>query len=132
MILLAAAVVISLSPWPDPFDAGFQARVAGRAVHGEEIAFTPAPARAWVDAVRSMPEHTPAKQQYVQFLKDTYGYNIGAYNAAYGLDAGSFTELLTYDYRRLDRRRDAVVRDDGEFLKLLAGAARDAARQNPR
>ena len=76
-----------------------------------------------------MREEAPAKQQYVQFLKDLYGYNIGRLNEAYGLEAGSFTELLSYDYRRLDAGREPVRRDDEAFLKILVTAALDAARE---
>ena len=127
MILTAALIVISLAPWPDPFDPAFLPNGKGNA--GESVEFRPAPARDWVLAVRKWPEEAPAKQQYVQFLKDLYGYDIGRLNAAYGLDAGSFTELLTYDYRRLDLQRPAVRRDDDAFLKILATAALAAARQ---
>jgi len=123
--LALALVVISLTPWPDPFDAEFL-RQAPRA---QEVEFRPAPSREWVHAVRRMREDAPAKQQYVQFLKDLYGYNIGRLNETYGLDAGSFTELLTYDYRRLDPQRQAVRRDDDAFLKTLITAALDAARE---
>lgn len=125
MTFAAALVVISLTPWPDPFDAAFAAQVP----RGREVEFRPAPSRDWVHAVRRMREEAPAKQQYVQFLKDLYGYNIGRLNEAYGLEAGSFTELLTYDYRRLDAGREAVRRDDEAFLKILITAALDAARE---
>lgn len=128
MTFAAALVVISLSPWPDPFDSAFL-RQLPRAAKAEEVEFRPAPSREWVHAVRRMREEAPAKQQYVQFLKDLYGYNIGPLNEAYGLDAGSFTELLTYDYRRLDPGRPAVRRDDETFLKALISAALDAARE---
>ena len=128
MIFAAALVVISLSPWPDPFDSGFL-RQLPRAGKAEEVEFQPAPSREWVHAVRRMREEAPAKQQYVQFLKDLYGYNIGRLNEAYGLEAGSFTELLTYDYRRLDAQRPAVRRDDEAFLKTLIAAAIEAARE---
>ena len=125
MTLAAALIVISLTPWPDPFDAAFLRQVPRAA----EVEFRPAPSREWVHAVRGMREEAPAKQQYVQFLKDLYGYNIGRLNEAYGLEAGSFTELLTYDYRRLDPRRAAIRRDDEAFLKILIAAALDAARE---
>lgn len=127
-MLAAALAVISLTPWPDPFDEAFLRRVP-RAAAEESVELRPAPAREWVEAVRRMPEHAPAKQQYVQFLKDAYGYSIGALNVAYGLDAGSFTELLTLDHRRFDSRRPAIRRDDAAFLKILTAAALDAARQ---
>jgi hypothetical protein len=94
-----------------------------------EVVLRPAPAREWVNAVRAMREEAPAKQQYVQFLKDLYGYNIGALNAAYGIEAGSFTELLTYDFRKLDLTRETVRRDDASFLRVLTDAAVAASKQ---
>ncbi len=127
-MLAAALVIISLTPWPDPFDSAFLRRLP-KTAPAEEVEFRPAPAREWVDAVRRMAEEAPAKQQYVLFLKETYGYNIERLNQAYGMDAGSFTELLTYDYSRLDVKRPAVRRDDEAFLKTLTAAALDAARQ---
>lgn len=126
MIFAAAFVVISLTPWPDPFDPAFLRQLPKTA---EEVEFRPTPSRDWVHAVRRMPESAPAKEQYVQFLKDQYGYNIGRLNEAYAIEAGSFTELLTYDYRRLDVQRPAVRRDDESFLKILVSAVLDAARQ---
>ncbi|MBI2687751.1 MAG: hypothetical protein HYX27_15680 [Acidobacteria bacterium] len=128
MTFAAALVVISLTPWPDPFDATFLRQVP-KAGAAQEVEFRPAPAREWVHAVRRMAASAPGKEQYVQFLKDQYGYNIGPLNEAYGIEAGSFTELLTYDYRRLDTQRPAVRRDDEAFLKILVAAVLDAARQ---
>ena len=128
MIVPIALLVVSLSPWPDPFDGAFLYGKP-RAAKAEEVEFRPAPARDWVAAVRRMNEDAPAKQQYVQFLKELYGYNIGKFNEAYGVEAGSFTELLSYDYRKLDTRRPAVEKDDAAFLKILTAAAVDAARQ---
>ena len=128
MTFAVALVVISLAPWPDPFDSAFL-RQLPRVAQAEDVEFRPAPSREWVHAVRRMREEAPAKQQYVQFLKELYGYNIGQFNQAYGLEAGSFTELLTYDYRRLDPTTPAVRRDDAAFLKILFNAALDAARQ---
>ena len=124
----AALVVITLAPWSDPFDPGFVSRVK-RDGASNEVVFRPAPAREWVTAVRAMREEAPAKQQYVQFLKDLYGYNIGALNAAYGIEAGSFTELLTYDFRRLDLSRETVRQDDASFLRVLTDAAVAASKQ---
>lgn len=126
MTLAAALLVVSLAPWPDPFHPSFASGIAAR--ENEPIEFRPAPARGWVDAVRRMAADAPAKEQYVLFLKETYGYNIASLNKAYGIEAGSFTELLTYDYRQLDTARPAIRADDGRFLKLLTQAAIDAIR----
>jgi hypothetical protein len=127
-MFVAALVVITLAPWSDPFDAAFVSRVL-REGSSNEVVFRPAPAREWVTAVRAMREEAPAKQQYVQFLKDQYGYEIGALNKAYGIEAGSFTELLTYDWRRLDLSRETVRRDDASFLRVLIEAAVAASSQ---
>jgi hypothetical protein len=123
MLVAWAVVVVSLSPWPDPFDESF-VRNARKVKPGDTVVFRPEPAREWVDAIRRLPEASPGKQQYVQFLKDEYGYQIDRLNAAYGLQCGSFTELLSMDYRSLDRGREAVVRDDAAFLKILIAAAK--------
>lgn len=128
MTLAAALAVLTLTPWPDPFDENFLRRLPQAAAE-ETVEMRPEPAREWVTAVRRMAESAPAKQQYVQFLKELYGYNIGRLNEAYGMEAGSFTELLSYDYRRLDLARPAVRRDDAAFLKILTDAVLDAVRQ---
>lgn len=79
--------------------------------------------------IRQLPDEAPGKQQYVEFLKEAYGYNIDRLNAAYGLSASSFTDLYSFDYRALDLTRPAVRADDAAFLAsvneiLLAQASR--------
>jgi len=69
--------------------------------------------------LRRLPDEAPGKQQYVEFLKETYGYNIDRLNAAYGLSASSFTDLYSLDYRSLDTTRPSVRQDDLAFLKSL-------------
>lgn len=64
-----------------------------------------------------MAGETAGKQYYVAWLKDRYGYQIAKLNAAYGLEATSFSELLERDLGRVDRGREAVRRDDEDFLR---------------
>lgn len=77
--------------------------------------------RAWVDQVRRVTrsEHE-GKQLYVQFLKDRHGYAIERVNAIYGLEAGSFTELVTHDFAATERAKETVRQDDEAFLTILA------------
>lgn len=128
MILLAAFAVISLAGWPDPFDPAFLSKLP--AVPSQEpIEFRPQPARAWVDAIRLLPAESPGRQQYVEFLKEKYAYNIESLNKAYGLSVSSFTELFSFDFRRLDKSRPAVTADDAAFLALCTQSIIDAARE---
>jgi hypothetical protein len=100
MLLLVAALVIQLPALPeaDPFAADTLP--------------------AWARAARAVLRNE-AKVEYVEFLKETYGYNIDRLNAAYGLEASSFTDLYSFDYRALDGTRDAVRRDDAAFRRAL-------------
>jgi hypothetical protein len=65
----------------------------------------------------AMAGETAGKQYDVAWLKDRYGYQIAKLNAAYGLEATSFSELLERDLGRVDRVREAVRRDDEDFLR---------------
>jgi hypothetical protein len=77
---------------------------------------------ALVSAIRRLGADHPARQQYVDFLKDRYAYNIGRVNEAYGIESPSFTDLASYDFSSLDRTRRTVVEDDRAFLGWLADA----------
>jgi hypothetical protein len=140
MLLIVAALVIALPPLPDadPHAAttmaawAKEARAALRNEATVEYTWTGATA-AHLELIRRLPDEGPGKQQYVEFLKETYGYNIDRLNAAYGLQASSFTDLYSLDYRELDRGREAVRRDDAAFLNalnetLFAEAAKLAGR----
>jgi hypothetical protein len=128
LTLLAAFAVISLAGWPDPFDPAFLSQLP-KIPPGEEVEFRPAPARPWIDAIRSLPAESPGRQQYVEFLKEKYAYNIESLNKAYGLTVSSFTELFSLDFRRLDKSRPAVIADDTAFLKLCTRAVLNAAKR---
>lgn len=126
MLLIVAALVIQLPPLPaaDPHAAATMpawAKAARAVLRNEpnvEYTWTGATA-AHLEFIRRLPDEAPGKQQYVEFLKETYGYNIDRLNAAYGLQASSFTDLYSFDYRALDRGREAVRRDDKAFLRAL-------------
>jgi hypothetical protein len=64
----------------------------------------PGPQRPISELIRRLPDEAPGKQQYVEFLKETYGYNIDRLNAAYGLEASSFTDLIRSTTGRLTAR----------------------------
>jgi hypothetical protein len=126
MLLIVAALVIALPPLPaeDPYAATTMpewAKAAKAFLRNEataEYTWTGA-TEAHLELIRRLPDEAPGKQQYVEFLKETYGYNIDRLNAAYGLQASSFTDLYSLDYRALDRGREAVRRDDAAFLRAL-------------
>jgi len=126
MLLIVAALVIQLPPLPaaDPHAAATMAawtKAARTALRNEpnvEYTWTGATI-THLELIRSLPDEAPGKQQYVEFLKEAYGYNIDRLNAAYGLQASSFTDLYSFDYRALNRSREAVRRDDAAFLRAL-------------
>lgn len=126
MLLIVAALVIALPPLPaeDPYAAETMrewARAVRAGLRNEanvEYTWTGATA-SHLELIRRLPDEAPGKQQYVEFLKEAYGYNIERLNAAYGLQASSFTDLYSFDYRALDRSREAVRRDDAAFLRAL-------------
>lgn len=126
MLLIVAALVIQLPPLPsvDPHASATMAvwAKAARAVLRNEpkVEYTWTGATvAHLELIRGLPDEAPGKQQYVEFLKEAYGYNIDRLNSAYGLQASSFTDLYSLDYRALDRSREAVRRDDAAFLRGL-------------
>jgi len=115
--VLSSCTEIRLPVNLDPFAAGFP-RID---VKAEPICWTPPDDTAsWVAAIRGARSESEGKQMYVAFLKELYGYNIGRVNEAYGLEASAFTDLAESGLRTLDLRRTAVVKDDGEFGRLLA------------
>lgn len=81
--------------------------------------------QARVQEVRLLNPDHELKELYVQFLKETYGYQIQRLTAAYGIEASSFTELASLDWRRFDERRSRT--DDDQFLGWLAEARFRAA-----
>lgn len=141
MLFLVAALVLPLPALPaaDPYAPetlpGW-VRAARAVLRNEpkvEYSWTGA-TRVHLELIRRLPDEAPGKQQYVEFLKETYGYNIERLNAAYGVEASSFTDLYSFDYRALDRTRAAVRRDDAAFLRamneiLLAEAAKMTGRR---
>jgi len=129
---LASVPLVAKAGFADVFDSGFQQELRARTAEAGEtfrkdrqlvaFIFTEIPdwGRAWVSWFRSLPEESEGKQQYLLFLKETYGYNIGDLNAAYGLDSTSFTDLAIVNWRLLDLGRVAVRKDDEAFLSSIA------------
>ncbi len=126
MLLIVAVLLIQLPPLPaaDPYASttmpawAESARPVLRNEPNAAYTWTGATS-AHLELIRRLPDEAPGKQQYVEFLKETYGYNIDRLNTAYGLQASSFTDLYSFDYRALDRTREAVRRDDAAFLRAL-------------
>ena len=112
---VALAAALSLSP-ADVFAETVQTSIRAKVQQACEVVDTSAMGREWVDFIRTLDSESDGKQAYVGFLKERYAYTIGRLNEAYGLDAQSFTELTSLNFKSLDRTRKAVVEDDGAFL----------------
>ena len=78
--------------------------------------------RAWVNWFRAQHADSPGKQQYVQFLKETYSYSIGDVNKAYGIDSTSFTDLGQFNWKAANLEGEKTRIDDEEFLGWIAQA----------
>jgi hypothetical protein len=115
---VALAAALSLSP-VDVFSEAVQTSIRAKVQQACEAVDTAAMGREWVDFTRGLDSEADGKQAYVGFLKERYEYNIGRLNEAYGLDAQSFTELTSMNFKSLDRTRKAVVEDDTAFLFSL-------------
>ncbi len=115
---VALAAALSLSP-VDLFSEAVQASIRAKVQEACEVVDTAAMGREWVDFARGLDSEADGKQAYVGFLKERYEYNIGRLNEAYGLDAQSFTELTSMNFKSLDRARKAVVEDDAQMLGML-------------
>ena len=121
------AAPLHLAPNADIFAASTRAHIAKSIARACQ---TPPPPNSWnggpiwgrelVLSVRRLSSEQTGKQIYLDFLKSTYGYNIAALNAAYGVEAASFTDLEGDLLTRVELTRPAVLRDDTEFLSALA------------
>ena len=78
--------------------------------------------RARVDWFRARHADSPGKQQYIQFLKETYSYSIGDVNNAYGIDSTSFTDLGQFNWKSARLEAERPRADDEEFLGWIAQA----------
>lgn len=85
--------------------------------------------RAWVDWFRAQHADSPGKQQYVQFLKETYNYSIGDVNKAYGIDSTSFTDLGQFNWNAAKLDGENPRADDEEFLGWIAQALFSSAAE---
>jgi hypothetical protein len=145
---LAGVPVLPENKFADVFDPGVQQHMrdtsTGRAKslgkNKELVAYVctgvPAWNRAWVNWFRTLHADSPGKQQYVQFLKETYKYSIGDVNAVYGIDSTSFTDLgqISWNAAGLDRAKPRT--DDEAFLgsiaQVLYSTAAEAIRKADR
>ena len=73
----------------------------------------------WVSQLRNLPGTAPGKQQYVEFLRQKY-QTIGSFNQRYGLDFASFEDLLEARFDHIDFNQSFVIKDDTEFLGIIA------------
>ncbi len=115
---VALAAALFLSP-ADVFSEAVQTSIRNKVQQACEAVDTAAIGREWVDFARGLDSEADGKQAYVGFLKERYEYNIVRLNEAYGLDAQSFTELTSLNFKSLDRTRKAVMEDDATFLASL-------------
>lgn len=115
---VALAAALSLSP-ADVFSEAVQTSIRAKVQAACQPVDTAAIGREWVDFTRALDSEADGKQTYVGFLKERYDYSIGRLNEAYGLDAQSFTELTSLNFKSLDRARKAVVEDDRVFLESI-------------
>jgi hypothetical protein len=83
--------------------------------------------RAWVQWFRTQHADSPGKQQYIQFLKETYSYSIGDVNKAYGIDSTSFTDLGQLSWTAIDHKDDDVFQ--GWIAQVLFRTAAEAIRK---
>ena len=128
--VLVSMPLIRDSQFADVFDPGVQQEIRTKCFSfakkssGEFAAyiFTSIPPwnHAWVDWFRTQNADSPGKQQYVQFLKETYRYSIGDVNKAYGIDSTSFTDLGQLDWNTAKLEGATPRSDDKKFLGEIA------------
>jgi hypothetical protein len=143
---LAAVPLIPENRFADVFDPAFQTGLRARCAESVRTfrdnklavayVFTGVPvwSREWVSWFRSLDAEADGKQQYLQFLKQTYSYNIDLLDAIYGIESTSFTDLAAYPWTGLDTARPAVRKDDEAFLgwiaQVLCATAVEALRKH--
>ncbi len=116
----------------DVFDAEVQEQIRAKcSSHARKEAngfvaytFTEIPPwnRSWANWIRAQHGDSAGKQQYVQFLKETYNYSIGDVNRAYGIDSTSFTDLGQFNWNGAVLDAPKPREDDEEFLGWIAQA----------
>ena len=130
--VLAAIPLLSGKEFADVFDPEVQEQIRtkcssrAKKASAEFAAYTftaiPPWNRAWVNWFRAQHADSPGKQQYVQFLKETYSYSIGDVNKAYGIDSTSFTDLGQFNWKAANLEGEKTRTDDEEFLGWIAQA----------
>jgi hypothetical protein len=143
---LAAVPLIPENRFSDVFDSAFQTGLRARCAESVRTfrdnklavayVFTGVPvwSREWVSWFRALDAEADGKQQYLQFLKQTYSYNIDLLDTTYGIESTSFTDLAAYPWTSLDTARPAVRKDDEAFLgwiaQVLCATAVEALRKH--
>lgn len=74
----------------------------------------------YVDFMRDLGPEGAGKKAYVEFLREKYGDDIAAVNAAYGIEAESFDSLLQGNPLDGAEKNAAITTDDEEFLNRIA------------
>lgn len=132
--VLAPIPLLPGKEFADVFDPEIQEQIRTRCfsrakslqASSELVAYTftaiPPWNRAWVDWFRAQHADSPGKQQYVQFLKETYSYSIGDANKVYGIDSTSFTDLGQFNWNAAKLEGEKTRTDDEEFLGWIAQA----------
>jgi hypothetical protein len=74
----------------------------------------------WVSSIRSLPTSAPGKQRYLGFLKDRHVGNSSLLDSVYGFfpEATKPCDDKNFSTLRLDH--PVVIKDDMEFLRLIA------------
>lgn len=103
----------------DLFSEAEQAKIRAKVRQSCEAVDLQSIDRKWVEAIRALPPESDGKQAYVSFLKERYDYTIARLNEAYGLDFQSFTDITSFDFKTLDRKRAAVEKDDEAFTETI-------------
>jgi hypothetical protein len=109
--MLAAVFVLSLLP----ADAHRFATACSVAPRGsDEVAIVWGKSTT-ASHIRQLPSTNDLKQFYANWLKVRYGYQIAKFNAAYGTEFTSFTDLTESTFANLDAARKPIQADDAEF-----------------
>lgn len=105
------------APEPDPADiAAWQETVTAFAKKNPAPGYLLAPLPKQVmEKILAQPSTQWGKRQWVEFLKERYGYSVERVNEAYGMEAASFSDVLIANWRLAKRN----AQEEEEFLRAL-------------
>ncbi len=126
MVIATLATVLSALQLQRDGKPVFDLRIADCMIYQ-----VPADWRAAVRAARKANAELQAKDFYVTFLKQRYGYRIAALNEVYGLDVASFTDLMGSDFARLDEAKPEILADDVAFAAEIFTQRVESALRGP-